>query len=125
MIYLLPLLAICILLASLSQWHTAQYTIKGMPYNRFTDWAYFLVVVILVLFAGLRVSYNDTVNYMRAYLKAPTFQEFVADPDSWNPFTNPLFNLYRSILKSFTNDPQLLIFTTASFTQICFIRFSF
>lgn len=123
MTYLLPLMAISILFAGLSQWHTNQYTIAGKPYNRFTDVAFFFLVLILCLFAGLRTRYNDTMNYMRAFIKAPDLQGFLADPESWNPFTNPLFNLYESILKTFTNDPQVLIFTTSVFSQTFIIRF--
>lgn len=123
MTYLLPLMAICLLLAALSQWHTSQYTIPGKAYNRFTDWAFFLMILILSVFAGSRVRYNDTANYMRAFLKVPTINVFFSTPGMLNFFRNPLFMLYQSILRTFTSNPQWLILTTSVFTQICFVRF--
>ena len=121
--YLLPLMAVCFLLAALSQWHTAQYTNAGLRSKRFTDWSYLLIIVILIVFAGSRVKYNDTLNYMRAYAKAQPLSVFLADPENFNLFSNPLFELYRSFLKTFTDDPRWLILTTSAFTQICMIRF--
>lgn len=120
---LLPLMAVSVFLAALSQWHTAQYSIAGTKYNRFTDWAYFLLVVILIFFAGLRTRYNDTANYMRSFLLASDLQGFLSDPENFNLFSNPLFDLYESFLKTFTSDPQVLIFTTAAFSQFCLVRF--
>ena len=121
--YLLPLMAVCLLLAALSQWHTAQYSVTGSRYQRFSDWAYFLLGVILVIFAGSRVRYNDTLNYMRAFAKAQPLSVFLADPKNFSLFSNPLFELYRSFLKTYTDNPRWLIFTTAAFTQICLLRF--
>lgn len=121
--YLLPLMAVCLLLAALSQWHTAQYSVTGSRYQRFSDWAYFLLCVILVIFAGSRVRYNDTLNYMRAFAKAQPLSVFLADPKNFSLFSNPLFELYRSVLKTYTDNPRWLIFTTAAFTQICLLRF--
>lgn len=123
MTYLLPLMAVCLFLAALSQWHTAQYSVPGSRYNRFTDLAFFLLIVIFAVFAGSRVRYNDTLNYMRAYAKAEPLSVFLSNPQNLNPFLNPLFNLYRSFLKTFTDNPRWLILTTSVFTQTCFIRF--
>ena len=121
--YLLPLMAVCLLLAALSQWHTAQYATLGSSYKRFSDWSFLLIIVILSIFAGSRVKYNDTLNYMRAFEKAQPLSVFLADPENFSLFTNPLFELYRSFLKTYTDNPRWLIFTTAVFTQICMIRF--
>lgn len=123
MTYLLPLMAVCLLLAALSQWHTYQYAAHGRAYNRFTDVAFFLIVVILSVFAGSRVRYNDTVNYMRAFLKVPTIDVYLSTPGMLNFFRNPLFMLFQSLLRTYTDNPQWLILTTSVFTQTCFIRF--
>ena len=123
MTYLLPLMAVCLLLAALSQWHTSQYAVPGKAYNRFTDWAFFLIIVILSVFAGSRVKYNDTLNYIRAFARVQPLSVYLADPEVFNLFGNPLFELYQSFLKTFTDNPQWLILTTSAFTQICFIRF--
>ena len=123
MTYLLPLMAVCLLLAALSQWHTSQYAVPGKAYNRFTDWAFLLIIVILSVFAGSRVRYNDTANYIRAFARVQPLSVYLADPENFSLFANPLFGLYQSFLKTFTDNPQWLILTTSAFTQICFIRF--
>lgn len=123
MTYLIPLMAVCLLLAALSQWHTSQYAVPGKAYNRFTDWAFLLIIVILSVFAGSRVKYNDTLNYIRAFARVQPLSVYLADPENFSLFGNPLFGLYRSFLKTFTDNPQWLILTTSAFTQICFIRF--
>ena len=95
----------------------------GQRYCVWNDWAYLLLVTILTLFAGLRTSYNDTWNYISAFSKAPAIGEWVSNPDSVNPFKNPLFYFFQSLLKTFTSNPQWLIFVTSLITQICFISF--
>lgn len=96
---------------------------QGIQYSVWNDYAYLLLVLALVLFAGLRTSYNDTWNYISGFRNAPTLTEFFADPENLNPFTNPLFYFYESLLKELTNNAQILIFTTSAFTQVCFIWF--
>lgn len=120
---LMILLIVSVGLAWLSEQKTKEMERKGQPYRAWKDWAYVLLVTVLVLFAGLRTSYNDTGNYITGFRNAPGLGEFLAEPENWNPFKNPLFYAYQSFLKSFTSDPQVLIFTTSLFTQICFVRF--
>lgn len=120
---LIILLAITVVLAWLSQQRTGTVTDAGQACSVFHDPAYVLLVVILSLFAGLRTGYNDTENYIRGYGLAPELADFLSDPKNLNPFANPLFYLYQSALKALTDDPQMLIFTSAVFSQACFLRF--
>ena len=76
-----------------------------------------------MLFAGLRTSYNDTINYITGFNDAPGVFEWIADSENYNPFTNPLFYFYQSIIKTIFNDAQMLIFISACITQVCFILF--
>lgn len=123
MVKLLVLLAVSLVLASVSQRTTEAARAAGRRCSVWNDPAYLLLVVILTLFAGLRTSYNDTSNYITFFQSAPELPEFLSDPENWNPFTNPLFYLYESAIKSLFNDAQMLIFTSAAFSQICFLRF--
>ena len=120
---LLPLLAVSVLLAHISQQNTENCAAMGRAYYKRKDMAYTLLVVILILFSGLRTSYNDTLNYINGFGRADTLDVFLSDPEWRNPFTNPLFQLYESALKTWSGDPQMLIFTSAAFTQICFMSF--
>lgn len=123
MIKLLVLLAASLALAYLSEQKTRADRAVGYRYSSGTDLAYVGLVVILTLFAGLRTNYNDTVNYVFAYRLAPTFSEWIADPENLNPFKNPLFYCFQSLLKGVTDDPQWLVFLTSLITQWCFVRF--
>ena len=123
MIKLLVLFAAALVLAYFSEQKTKVDRAAGYRYSVRTDLAYMGLVVILTLFAGLRTSYNDTWNYISAFRLAPTFSEWVADPENLNPFKNPLFYCFQSLLKSVTNDPQWLIFLTSLITQCCFVGF--
>ena len=123
MIKLLVLLVISVVLAWFSEQKTKEMQAKGQKYTVRKDHAYILLVTVLVLFAGLRTSYNDTGNYIRGFNNAPGLAAFLSDPENLNPFKNPLFYLYQSFLKSFTSNSQVLIFTTSLFTQIAFVGF--
>lgn len=117
------LLLVSVGLAWLSEQKTKEMEQTGQKYSVWNDGAYVLLVTVLVLFAGLRTSYNDTGNYISGFNQAPGLAEFLANPENWNPFKNPLFYAYQSFLKSYTDDSQVLIFTTSLFTQVCFVRF--
>lgn len=123
MIKLLAVFAASLVLAYVSEKNTKAVLASGRRYVAYKDWAYVLLVVILVLFAGLRTSYNDTYNYIRFYQDAPTLSEFFTNADNLNPFKNPLFYLYQSFLKTCGFNAQMLIFTSAVVTQIGLVRF--
>ena len=123
MFKLLAVFAAALVLAYLSEQNTKATIAAGRRYSVWGDWAYIALVVVLTLFAGLRTSYNDTGMYMRSFSSAPAVSEFLGNPENLNPFRNPLYMLYRSALREITDNPQILIFTTSAFTQICFVRF--
>lgn len=120
---LLALLAVSLVLAYISEQNTKAITAAGRRYSVWNDWAYILLVAVLTLFAGLRTSYNDTGNYITGYRNAPVFSDWIADSENLNPFKNPLFYCFQSLLKSITSDPQWLILISAVISQCCFIRF--
>ena len=120
---LLLLLAVSLVLAYISEQNTKAITASGQRYSVWSDWAYIGLVVVLTLFAGLRTSYNDTGNYIYGYRNAPAFATWISDPENWNPFKNPLFYCFQSLLKTVNEDPQCLIFVSAAISQCCFLRF--
>lgn len=123
MIKISVLLAICVTLAWLSEKKTNEIRGEGYRYSVWNDNAYLLLVVVLVLFSGLRTAYNDTWNYINAFRSAPGIADLMSSPDALNIFKNPLFHLLQSFIKDLTNNPQVLIFTTSAFTQIAFLLF--
>lgn len=120
---LFTIFVISVFLAYVSERKTQAIKKRGQRYTVWRDGAYILLVALLVLFAGLRTKYNDTWNYATFFKNAPTVMEFIENPKNWNPFINPLFYFYQSIIKTVVNDAQMLIFTSAAFSQICFILF--
>lgn len=123
MIKISVLVAVCVILAYYSEMRTKETHTQGRHYSVWSDPAYLVLTVALVLFAGLRTGYNDTVNYIGGFQKAPILAEFFADKENLNPFKNPLFYFFESLLKTLNVSPQVLIFTTSAFTQACFLLF--
>lgn len=123
MIKLLVIFGLALVLANYSEQYTRQMQLAGRHYSPWNDRAFLLLVAALVLFSGMRKGYNDTASYIRIYQNYLTLDEFFADPENFNIFTNPLFYFYISLLKTLNADPQVLIFTTSLFTQLCFMLF--
>ena len=63
MLKLLVVFAAALLLAYISEKNTEAIMATGQKYTVWKDWAYILLVMILVLFAELRTSYNDRADY--------------------------------------------------------------
>ena len=123
MLKLLVVFAAALVLAYLSEQNTKAAIAAGHHYTVWRDWAYLLLVAILVLFAGLRTSYNDTGNYIFAFRKASGVTQWLSDAENFNPFKNPLYYFLHSALRSVTSNAQWLIFLSSLITQVCFIRF--
>ena len=123
MIKLLLVFAAAMVLAYISEQNTKAAIADGRRYSVRKDWAYVWLVAILVLFAGLRTSYNDTWNYIRIFNNLPGVSDFFADSENLNLLGNPLFYLLANFLMDITGNPQVIIFVTSLFTQICFVRF--
>ena len=64
---LLLVFAATLILAYISEQNTKATIAAGRSYSVWHDWAYLLLVTILVLFSGLRTSYNDTHNYISIF----------------------------------------------------------
>ena len=120
---LLAVFAIAMLLAYISERNTKAIRASGEHYTVWNDWAYIGLAAALILFAGLRTSYNDTYNYIEGFKKAPGIFEWLADPENLNPFKNPLFYCFQSLIKTLTGEAKHLIFLSAAFTELCFLRF--
>ena len=123
MVKLLAIFLIAVFLAYQSEKYTRAAAAYGYTYSPRNDKALIMLIVALTLFAGLRTQYNDTWNYINGFNNAPGLTEFLSVRSNLNPFTNPLFYLYQSFLKSIGCSAQVLIFTTSMFTQTCFILF--
>lgn len=120
---LVVLLAVSTVLAYYSQQNTVLCYQTGTRYRISQDWAYIALVTVLVFFSGLRTGYNDTWNYINGFRNAPFLGEYLQGEDIWDPFSYPAFYFLRSFFKSVADKPNLFIFITSAFVQICFLRF--
>lgn len=120
---LVVLLAVSTVLAYFSQQNTVLCYQTGTRYRPSRDWAYVLLVTILVLFSGLRTGYNDTWNYVNGFRNAPFIREYLQGEDIWDPFSYPAFYFLRSFFKSVADKPNLFLFVTSLFVQVCMLRF--
>ena len=123
MLKLLAVFAAALVLSYISEQNTKATIAAGYRYSVWGDWAYVALVIALVLFAGLRTSYNDTGNYIRIFNEQPGVSEFLSDSESLHLLGNPLFYFIANIIKDLTNNSQVLIFVTSLFAQTCFVRF--
>ncbi|MEC0228031.1 EpsG family protein [Paenibacillus alba] len=78
-------------------------------------WLAAIVMATFVVIAGLRNNIGDTFFYMYAYkLNDFTWEQVLAEKDIG-------FGILQMILKSFTANPQLLIFLTALVTNVLIV----
>ena len=123
MIKLLAVFAAAMALAYISEQNTKATIAAGHRYVAHRDWAYVLLVTSLVLFTGLRTSYNDTATYIAMFRSAPGTAIYFSDAKNYNLLSNPLFYLILNMAKDFTDNPHIFILIFSLFTQICFVRF--
>lgn len=120
---LLVVFAAALVLAYFSEQNTRAAVAAGRRYVPRKDWAYVLLVTVLVLFTGLRTSYNDTSNYVRIFYESLGVVEHFSNPENRNLLGNPLFYLFANVIKDTTNNAQVMIFVSAIFVQSCYIKF--
>ncbi|MFC3884774.1 EpsG family protein [Bacillus songklensis] len=75
----------------------------------------FLAVTILILVSGLRNNIGDTVFYIHSYVTIPLSWDDIGFKADFG------FNLFQMLLQRTTDDPQLLIFTTALITNLLIV----
>lgn len=123
MIKITAMMIVCVILAYQSERYTDSVLARGRYYNVMKDRAFVALVIILILFAGLRREYNDTWNYIVDFRRDEGLDAFLANRENLNILKNPLYYFYRSFLRDLTDNDQILIFIPAVFTQISFMLF--
>lgn len=91
--------------------------------NRRAGWQVAAIAIILVLFSGLRTSYNDTATYVSVFHASPTVSEFLADRSNLDLLHNPLFYFYLSVLRTLTSNYHIFLMLSAALTVPLMVRF--
>ena len=92
---------------------------RTKPLNTFN----ILLMLPLIGLLGLRTSYNDTSVYIQGFLNAPKISEFFADPENLDLLSNPLFNLYTSIIRTITDNYHIYLMIAGIFVVIMMTTF--
>ena len=94
---LLPTFFACMILAIISERCSIREEGK-LEYLHKDKIFYFMIVVLMIFLAGLRVRYNDTATYISAYENLDISGNILSNI-SWNIGDNPAFNLINSYLQ--------------------------
>lgn len=62
------------------------------------------MIILMVLFVGLRTGYNDTAAYIRGFTESENIRVFLADSENFYPLHNPLFYGIQALVRSFTGN---------------------
>lgn len=117
-------MGVCLLFVSSIERQTWEYpsVLEGMKYNSSAKLQYYLVVILLIWFSGLRTGFNDTWTY------ADNFAQFVQagqiDLNSYKLTNYGGFNLFQQFLKTFVGKSgQVLIFTSAVVSNCMYMHY--
>lgn len=75
----------------------------------------FGVMLCLVVISGLRTGIGDTYNYKQMFIKNDFTWDFIKTQKDIG------FGIFQMILKQYSQDPQIMVFTAALFTNVLII----
>lgn len=117
---LLPVVLTSMILAVLSH-YTSVYERNGMRYVR-REWVFYVAMaVVMILFVGLRVGYNDTYFYRHAYNLMEVGPIFAGI--DWRIGNNPGFNVLNQLLVNLGVDVQTYLMVYAAITVGIYLWF--
>lgn len=83
-----------------------------------------VIIIWMTCFSFLRVSYNDTVNYIYDFYNfTEPLSQYLAESNLLKIGDNPLFGLYQTIVHEFTDNYHIFFFFPALFNSIAIIKF--
>lgn len=101
------------------------YFSRFLVHNLATDGGYFTakpnkilvfgVMLCLVIISGLRSGIGDTFNYKQIYINNDFTWEYIFSEKDIG------FGIFQMILKQYSEDPQIMVFTAALFTNVLII----
>lgn len=88
-------------------------------------WNIFLVamVILLILFNGLRTHYNDTTAYYNGFIYSDMIGDFMANSENFDVFHNPAFYFLQSFVRTYTNNPNVFFFILGIVVNVLNISF--
>lgn len=80
------------------------------------------VIVWLTCFSFLRTSYNDTANYLYDFRNAETLTSFLESGELFDIASNPLHDLYKTVIHEYTNNYHIYFFFPAVLNSIAIAK---
>lgn len=119
---LIPVVVISMILAVISHWKSI-YSYSLERYKTKDAFFYDVMVVIMILFVGLRSRYNDTVTYIQEYEMMETSGKVTDAVKDWSIGANPGFVFANSILKHNHVSTQSFLMIYAAVTNGIYLWF--
>jgi len=119
---LLILIGACVFLAYVIQSRTYSYASasEGIKKDVQSKIVYYCIVLALILFSGLRSSYNDTSAYIWEFQILETNKINLVTV--FEPYGG--FDIYQKVIKMYiSSNPQVFIFITAIVTNLLYLKF--
>ena len=116
------MMAGCLVLAYIIQSCTYNGETVRQTFRRdiFTRFLYYVLLAVMILFAGLRTTYNDTATYMQGFEMLET--EKITFSMLFEPYGG--FTVLQQYIKQHLgDDPQKLILVTSAIINILFMAF--
>ncbi|MBE6927925.1 MAG: EpsG family protein [Ruminococcaceae bacterium] len=105
---LVILIFVCTVFAAISQNRDSR-TLHHHKKKASKDRVFFTILVgYMVIFAGLRTSYNDTDSYISTFMKTEPITN-VFNGLNWDLGTNPGFKIFTSLIRTFTDNPNIYL----------------
>lgn len=122
---IVAILVIVTFLSYLSQKRTLSYEMSNTQkdWRKHIDIYMLFLIIFLILFAGLRTSYNDTGTYISGFNMSENIFEFLNNPDNLHLTANPLFYGFQALVRTFTNNANVFFIVLAMFIQTRLIVF--
>lgn len=120
---LYPVILISLIFAYLAQ-HPRLYTCRLGSGRRMNRIFFICMALTMILFAGLRTSYNDTGGYTY-YYRHLVFDETAFEQMSWSWGDNPGFQVFNIILKRLGFSDQSFLMVYAAMTLSIYVWFIF
>lgn len=121
MFELLPIFLLTLIFAFMCH-SLSVYNFDMQKYEKKDKLFLIIIIIVWVLFAGLRVGYNDTLVYTWKYdYEVKPFSKEYMDGFDWSLGSNPGFQIAMSIMKTIGFDAQtfILVFTLLTYAIYC------
>jgi len=119
--FILMILMIIVGLAYMSQRMSLRY--KNEDGRKHWDIFLILLLIFLIMFAGLRISYNDTQNYAYGFYTSENIQSFLSHHENFKLTTNPLFYGFQAFIRTYTDNVNIFFMICAIIVNVFNVRF--